>query len=294
MSICGKWFAASASAEDSKQLVYSITGRGAMRALLGSMIFSMCLMQCQAQAAEPGEVFRDCPACPEVVVIPPGSFEMGSSKGAVNERPVHRVSIKKSFAIGKTEITQAEWRAVMHEQWRTILGKDPSFFSSCGDTCPVEQVSWNDVQIFLQRLSAQTRQQYRLPTEAEWEYACRAGARQQYCGSDEADGVAHFCASTDHAECSNGPDPVATRQANAFGLYDMSGNVWEWVEDSYHENYIGAPADGSAWQKDGKLRLLRGGSWFNEPASVPLTRRFKEAPAFRSKFGGFRIVRVLP
>jgi formylglycine-generating enzyme required for sulfatase activity len=229
-----------------------------------------------------------------MVVIPPGSFDMGANKGELNERPSHRVTIKYSFAIGKAEVTQAEWRAVMHEQWRSIMGKDPSFFLSCGDNCPVEQVSWNDVQIFLQRLSAQTRKQYRLPSEAEWEYACRAGGRHQYCGGDEVDSVAHFCAATDHTECSNGPDPVATRKANAFGLYDMSGNVWEWVADSYHENYLGAPSDGSAWQKDGKLRLLRGGSWFNDPSSVRAARRFREVPTFRSKFDGFRVVRVLP
>jgi formylglycine-generating enzyme required for sulfatase activity len=266
-----------------------------MRTLFATVVLFVCMMQHPVRAFEPGEVFRDCPDCPEMVVIPPGSFDMGARKGEINERPVHRVTIKHAFAIGKTEVTQGEWREVMHEQWRTIMGNDPSFFLSCGDTCPVEQVSWNDIQIFLQRLSAQTRKQYRLPSEAEWEYACRAGGKHEYCGSDDAESVAWFgtCAGNE-GECARGTVPVATKQPNAFGLYDMSGNVWEWVADSYHENYQGAPTDGSAWQKDGRLRLLRGGSWFNDPQSVRAARRFKEVPTFRSKFDGFRVVRVLP
>ncbi len=266
-----------------------------MQNLFGVIIFFLAVFIHQACAVEVGEVFRDCPDCPEMVVIPPGSFEMGSRQGEMNERPVHRVTIKNAFAIGKTEVTQGEWRAVMHEQWRTIMGKDPSFFSSCGDNCPVEQVSWDDIQIFLQRLSAQTRKQYRLPSEAEWEYACRAGGKHEYCGRDDAASVAWFgaCAG-EEGECGNSTAPVATKQPNAFGLYDMSGNVWEWVADSYHENYKGAPTDGSAWQKDGKLRLLRGGSWFNAPRSVRAAKRYKEVPTFRSKFDGFRVVRVLP
>jgi formylglycine-generating enzyme required for sulfatase activity len=266
-----------------------------MRNLFGVMIFSLGVSMHQANAVEPGDMFRDCPDCPEMVVIPPGSFEMGSRQGEMNERPVHRVTIKNSFAIGKTEVTQGEWRAVMHDQWRTIMGKDPSFFLSCGDNCPVEQVSWDDIQIFLQRLSAQTRKQYRLPSEAEWEYACRAGGKHEYCGSDDANSVAWFGGFVDEeGEGGNCTVAVATKQPNAFGLYDMSGNVWEWVADSYHENYKGAPTDGSAWQKDGKLRLLRGGSWFNDPKSVRAAKRFKEVPTFRSKFDGFRVVRVLP
>ncbi|KAF0200972.1 MAG: hypothetical protein FD173_2209 [Gallionellaceae bacterium] len=242
-----------------------------------------------------GEVFRDCPTCPEMVVIPSGSFNMGSNNGYKDEQPVHRVTLEKPFAIGKTEVTQIQWRAVMQDQWRTIRGKDPSYFTSYGGDCPVEQVSWNDVQIFIQKLNAKNRKQYRLPSEAEWEYACRAGGQSQYCGSEDADSVAWYGASADtQGNSDKSPHPVATKQANAFGLYDMSGNVREWVGNCYHESYKGAPTDGDVWQKDGKTRVLRGGSWFNSAQLVRATKRFKDAPAFRSKFDGFRLVRMLP
>jgi formylglycine-generating enzyme required for sulfatase activity len=260
--------------------------------LLSVMLLCLAALASQAYAEEPA-VIRDCPTCPEMVVLPAGSFDMGASNGDADEYPVHRVTIAQSFAIGKTEVTQIQWRAVMQDQSRSIAGNDPSYFSSCGEDCPVEQVSWNDIQIFIQKLNAKTRKQYRLPSEAEWEYACRAGTRLQYCGSDDADSVAWYGGAADTGVI-KATAPVAGKQANAFGLYDMSGNVWEWVGDSYHDNYRGAPSDARAWQSDGKRRVLRGGSWFNEPQSLRATGRYKEAPAFRSKFVGFRLVRSLP
>jgi formylglycine-generating enzyme required for sulfatase activity len=236
--------------------------------------------------AEPvaGKVFSDCPECPEMVELPAGSFDMGADGEEANEKPVHRVTIAKPFAMGKTEVTQAQWRAVM--------GNDPSHFAACGDTCPVDQVSWDDVQKFIQKLNAKTGKQYRLPTEAEWEYACRAGMQQEYCGSDNADSVA-WNGFNSGSFFFNTPHPVATKRANAFGLHDMSGNVWEWVEDTYHDSYNGAPTDGSAWVGT-SMRVLRGGSWGKDP-------KFGRA-AVRSKFGlnyrdfsyGFRLARTLP
>lgn len=268
-----------------------------MRKFLRVTLAPLCLagMTFSALAAEPGDVFRDCPECPDMVALPSGSFNMGANDGDTDEAPVHRVALAKPFAIGKTEITQGQWRAVMQDQRRSITGNDPSFFSSCGDDCPVEQVSWNDVQIFIQKLNAKTRKQYRLPSEAEWEYACRAGQRQRYCGSDDVDSVAWYGASAD-AEGNSGKATtrVGSKEANAFGLYDMSGSVWEWTEDSYHDNYKGAPGDGRAWQSDGKRRVLRGGSWFNGLQSVRAASRHKDAPTFRSKFVGFRLVRTTP
>ncbi len=258
------------------------------------MLCVLCMAAMPAEADEAAGEFHDCPTCPEMVVIPAGSFDMGSYDGDVDEAPVHRVTIAKPFAMSKTEITQIQWRAVMQSQSRTMAGNDPSYFSSCGEDCPVEQVSWNDVQIFIQRLSARTRKQYRLPTEAEWEYACRAGKQEQYCGGDDASKVAWYGGAADTEHGSQSSSPVARKEPNAFGLYDMSGNVWEWVADSYHDNYKGAPGDGRAWQSDGKLRVLRGGSWFNDVPALRATSRHKEAPVFRSKFVGFRVVQVLP
>ena len=233
---------------------------------------------------EAGRTFKDCPDCPEMVEIPAGSFAMGSNSGEPDEKPLHNVTIAYPFAIGKTEVTQAQWRAVM--------GNNPSYFEACGDDCPVEQVSWDDVQDFIKALNAKTGKQYRLPSEAECEYACRAGDQQDYCGSDNADKVA-WNSYNSGSIFFRTPHPVATKLPNAFGLYDMSGNVWEWVEDNYHANYNGAPADGSAWM-NGAMHVLRGGSWgYDQPYS---------RAAARSKFGanyryysyGFRLVRTLP
>ncbi|HRD89595.1 MAG TPA: SUMF1/EgtB/PvdO family nonheme iron enzyme [Accumulibacter sp.] len=229
-----------------------------------------------------GKVFRDCPDCPKMVVVPAGSFEMGSNEGDSDERPVHRVSLR-SFSIGRTEVTQGQWRAVM--------GSNPSRFADCGDDCPVENVSWNDVQEFVRKLSEKTGKAYRLPSEAEWEYACRAGGKHQYCGGDKFDAVAWVPWFSDDTE----KRPVAWKQANAWGLYDMSGNVWEWVQDCYQKSYDGAPSDGSAWQAGScKARVLRGGSSNNDPRAALSTGRRSSAPADRDGYRGFRLARTLP
>ena len=247
------------------------------------------LMQTNIAKIEPPVIaeFRDCEGCPDMVVIPPGSFVMGSSNGESDEKPVHQVTISHPFAIGKTEVTQGQWRALM--------GNNPSIFSSCGDTCPVEQVSWKDAQKYIQKLNQKTGQLYRLPSEAEWEFACRATESNQYCGSENKDSVAWYGA---HAYPAGNSDkttnPVASRQANAFGLFDMSGNVWEWVEDSYHVNYSTAPVDGSAWVTDGDKHVLRGGSWDNYPQYVRASVRGWDESTSRTNFYGFRLVRVLP
>lgn len=233
------------------------------------------------------KMFRDCPDCPEMVVIPPGSFEMGSNDGEADEKPVHRVTIIRAFAMGRTEVTQG--------QWRNVMGNNPSEFTGCGDNCPVEQVSWNDAQKFVQKLGTITGRKYRLPTESEWEYACRADGANEYCGSDNVVSVAWYGA---HAYPGGDSDkttnPVAGKKANAFGLYDMSGNVWEWVEDSYHVNYSNAPADGSAWSGDGAKRVLRGGSWDYYPQYVRATVRGWDVPSARTSFYGIRVARTLP
>jgi formylglycine-generating enzyme required for sulfatase activity len=237
--------------------------------------------------AEPvaGKTFKDCPNCPEMVELPAGSLTMGSEYGDADERPVHIVTIDRPFAIGKTEVTQAQWLAVMG-------GENPSYFSGCGDACPVEQVSWEDTQKYIQKLNTETGKHYRLPSEAEWEYACRAGNQQEYCGSDQADRVA-WNSNTSGTFFVNSTHPVATKTANAFGLYDMSGNVWEWVEDNYHESYSGAPSDGSAWL-GGSTRVLRGGSWGYNSKSSRASARSKFAANFQYWSYGFRLARTLP
>jgi formylglycine-generating enzyme required for sulfatase activity len=236
--------------------------------------------------AEPevGKIFKDCTDCPEMVEIPAGSFAMGSNKGEADEKPLHNVSISQPFAIGKTEVTQAQWQALM--------GTNPSYFVDCGDNCPVEQVSWDDTQNFIKKLNAKTGKQYRLPTEAEWEYACRAGKEQEYCGSDNADKVS-WNGYNSGSYFFKKPHPVAGKDANAFGLYDMSGNLWEWVADDYHDSYNGAPADGSAWLS-GSMHVLRGGSWgYDQPFSRAAARS-KFGGSYRYYSYGFRLARQLP
>ena len=232
-----------------------------------------------------GAILRDCPDCSEMVVIPAGSFDMGSSGYSSSEKPVHRVTISKTFALGKTEVTQG--------QWKSIMGSNPSKFTNCGNDCPVENVSWNDAQIFIQKLNAKTGKQFRLPSEAEWEYACRAGGKQEYCGSDNLDSVGWYLFSHKQSS-SKSVHRVATKQPNAWGLYDMSGNVMEWVEDSFQSDYNGAPTDGSAWIGRGTLRVLRGGSWDNESPFASAASRGALLPEVRGESIGFRVVRTLP
>jgi len=226
-----------------------------------------------------GQSFKDCAQCPEMVQIGSGSFDMGSNNGESDEKPVHWVNIN-GFAMSKTEVTQGQWKAVM--------GSNPSRFSHCGDDCPVESVSWNDAQSYVQKLSQQTGKIYRLPSEAEWEYACRAGGSHTYCGSDDVNSVGWY-----NANSGGKTHSVAGKQANAFGLYDMSGNVWEWVQDDHHDNYSGAPSDGSAWSSGGSQRVLRGGSSVNNPDILRSPYRVRDPLDYRYYINGFRIARTL-
>lgn len=253
-----------------------------MKSTINFLVLILGLLLASLTHAEsPHETSRDCTDCPEMVLLPAGSFEMGLNGVSKNEKPVHSVTIGQAFAIGMTEVTQGQWRAIM--------GNNPSYFGGCGDNCPVEQVSWNDTQEFIRLLNQKTGKQYRLPSEAEWEYACRAGGSHQFCGGDNMDIVGW------HSGNKNNPiHPVGGKQANAFGLFDMSGNVSEWVEDSYHDNYNGAPLDGSVWQGDGAQRVLRGGSWNYPPQLTRTAIRFGDKPANHVNSNGFRVAKTLP
>jgi len=230
----------------------------------------------------PGTVFKDCEVCPEMVVIPGGSFLMGSPPGAgsFDERPQRQVRVAP-FALGRTEVTQAQWFAVM--------GTRPSRFQ--GDERPVEQVSWHDAQEFVRRLSSMAGRRYRLPSEAEWEYAARAGSQGAYSfGDDERQLGLHAWF---NGNSGGGTHPVARKQANAFGLSDMHGNVWEWVEDCWNGSYTGAPSDGRAWTSgECGRRVLRGGSCFNFPRIVRAASRYGYDAAYRGNLTGLRVART--
>jgi formylglycine-generating enzyme required for sulfatase activity len=185
----------------------------------------------------------------EMVKIPAGTFSMGSDKFGVDEQPVHRVKIDYDFYLGKYEVTQSQWKAVM--------GNNPSGFKKCGAACPVERVSWNEVKEFIGKLNnLQNEFEYRLPSEAEWEYAARAGTTEDYY--DDLDLIAWYDQNSRHKT-----HPVGQKKPNNFGLYDMTGNVLEWCEDIYQEHYLNLPADGSVNNDKGdkKFRIVRGGSW---------------------------------
>jgi formylglycine-generating enzyme required for sulfatase activity/uncharacterized protein YgiM (DUF1202 family) len=227
----------------------------------------------------PGDTFKDCPDCPEMVVIPQGQFRMGdlSGDGANNEKPVHDVRINYSFAVGKFEVTQAQWRAVMGDYHRPFVS----------DNRPVDSVSWREAKNFIDRLSARSGKGYRFLSEAEWEYVARAGTSTKYHWGDE------FSASK--AADGTRPEPVGRYKPNAFGLDDMHGNVWEWVEDCWHGSYQGAPKDGSAWTNGGDCsrRVLRGGSWGDAPRLLRVANRSWIGTGYRFNDYGFRVARTL-
>ncbi|MDM9382623.1 bifunctional serine/threonine-protein kinase/formylglycine-generating enzyme family protein [Chlorogloeopsis sp. ULAP01] len=227
----------------------------------------------------------------EMVQIPGGTFMMGSThgEGKNSEKPQHRVSVKPFF-MGKYPITQ--------EQWKAVMENNPSRFK--GAKRPVESVSWNDAVTFCKRLSQKTGKTYRLPTEAEWEYACRAGTTTPFhFGETITTELANFYGNPKGNYC-NETTLVGSFPANAFGLYDMHGNVWEWCQDYWHDNYQNAPADGSAWLTQSFFRrifadfnLLRGGSWYCEANNSRSATRLNKVPNSCFISVGFRVVAVI-
>jgi formylglycine-generating enzyme required for sulfatase activity len=227
-----------------------------------------------------------------MVQIPWGTFTMGSlarEKGRNdNESPQHQVNVP-SFYMGKYIVTQAQYQAIM--------GKNPSSFK--GAKRPVEQVSWNDAVKFCNKLSQKTGRTYRLPSEAEWEYACRAGTTTPFhFGETITTDLANYDGNYPYASAPKGKYrnetiPVGSFPPNTFGLYDMHGNVWEWCQDSWDENYNGAPTDGSAWNdNENNYRMLRGGSWYGGSGSCRCAGRGRDYPVSRYYYG-FRVVLAL-
>ena len=215
----------------------------------------------------------------EFVWVPAGEFLMGStSEESFDwERPLTRVRISQGFFLGKYEVTQAEWRAEM--------GTNPAQFSSCGPNCPVERVSWDDVQEFIRNLNAAVgEERYRLPTEAEWEYAARAGTSGDRYGN--LDAIAWY-------EDNSGrrTHPVGQKEPNAWGLYDMLGNVWEWVGDWYGD-YPGGSVTDPRGPRSGSYRVVRGGSWFVGAGGCRASGRGNASPGIRARNLGFRLLRT--
>jgi formylglycine-generating enzyme required for sulfatase activity len=236
----------------------------------------------------------------EMIEIPAGTFTMGSPGNEAerfsHEGPPHAVSVP-AFAMGKYEVTQAQWREVATlPKVKIDLNPEPSFFK--GDDLPVERVSWNDAVEFCARLSRKTGRAYRLPSEAEWEYAARAGTTTPFAfGPTITPEIVNYHGNYPYGSAPKGAYrqktiPVGSLGvANAFGLYDLHGNVWEWCQDVWHDNYQGAPTDGSAWLSGGdpSRRVLRGGSWYALGVNCRSALRDYYPPVVRDSLG-FRVV----
>lgn len=224
----------------------------------------------------------------DFVFIHPGNFEMGALNKELkwynNELPSHKVEISKSFYIGKYIVTQNQWLKIMNFNNLSI-----------SDTTPITKINWLEIKEFINRLNdKENTNKYRLPTESEWEYCCRANTYTKYSFGNDISEIDKY------AWCNNitpNACEVGLKLPNPWGLYDMHGNVWEWVEDTYHETYQNAPIDGSAWTRSIKypnFRILRGGSWISSPVACrSASRYFYPESGRRSTRMGFRLVKDL-
>ncbi|MFA6346557.1 MAG: SUMF1/EgtB/PvdO family nonheme iron enzyme, partial [Syntrophales bacterium] len=234
-------------------------------------------------APRAGEILRDPVTGMEMVYVPGGCYRMGDTFGDGNssEKPVHEVCVS-DFYIGKYEVTQG--------QWRQIMGYNPSHFSSCGDNCPVENVSWNDAQNFADKLNNRTGKQYRLPTEAEWEYAAQSGGKsEKWAGTSSESSLRDYAWYDANSE--DKTHPVGQKKPNVLGLHDMSGNVWEWCSDGWEMDYYkNSPRDNPKGPADGSHRFFRGGSWSHRAADARASFRYFVRPETRNVNLGFRLV----
>ncbi len=238
--------------------------------------------------AAPGS--KDCEECPELVLLQPGSFVMGDDRGDRSERPAHRVSIGAPFAIGKYEVTLGQWNACVEAgSCRAIANT-----TGLSDNSPAKDLSWNDAQQYVRWLSKLTGHNYRLPSEAEWEYAARAGTSSRYWWGDSMQNGKANCKGCGGDWSNEAPADVDAFPANPFGLYGTSGGVWEWVADCWHKSYAGAPRDGSVWsESDCRENVIRGGSWRNDKTYAHSASRFTYDTGVRYILNGFRVAKSL-
>lgn len=223
-----------------------------------------------------------------MIQVPGGSFQMGSNDGYDNEKPPHTVSVN-TFYIGETEVTQ--------ELWKAVMGDNPSTFKK-GDNYPVEEVSWNDCQTFIKKLNEKTGKKFRLPTEAEWEFAARGGKNggTKYSGSDNIDEVAVYYDNSYKLGSNNsayGTHQVKSKKPNTLGIYDMTGNVWEWCNDWYASGYYkNSPSNNPQGPSSGSIRVLRGGSWYSSAYYCRVAYRRNSRPVYRYSSYGLRLALV--
>lgn len=246
------------------------------------------------QAARPStdktEGSRDCPACPEMLVVPAGTFTMGDNRGDRSEKPAHKISIKRPFAIGKYEVTTGQWKECVKAG--ACSGKAAKTDSA--ENSPVKDISWNDAQDYVRWLSQITKQEYRLPTEAEWEYSARANTQTRFWWGDKVGTGNANCKDCGGKWDRSAPTEVDAYPPNPFGVYGTNGGVWEWVADCWHKSYAGAPKDGSSWNKpDCRENVIRGGSWRNDASYIHSASRFKYDSNVRYLLNGVRVAKTL-
>ncbi len=270
----------------------------------------------------PGSTFKDCGVCPEMIVIPAGSIRIGAAfaEGGDDEWPIHNVIISRPLVVGTYEVTKFEFSVFVEasaystENSCRYLAKVgwgegvswiyPGFRQT--DRDPVVCVNWEDAKAYVAWLSQETGETYRLPSEAEWEYAARAGVADRYFFGNSVSMLCKYGNGVDassnfkwqNKKCKDGygarTAPVGSFLPNKFGLYDTIGNVWEWLEDCWNDNYIGAPADGTSWNTgDCSMRGTRGGSWLNDPRFLRSAHRNSLYYSYRKYNTGFRVVREI-
>lgn len=263
-----------------------------------AMLLSSCLVNEVGSSNAVGHVFTQCEYCPEMVVVPAGEFMMGSPPNEINrgddEGPRHKVAIAYDFAVGVYEVTFDQWQRCVDDRG---CGHDPVDNGWGRGSQPVTNVSWLDTKDYVEWLSDKTSNDYRLLSEAEWEYVARAGTTSRFWWGEESPTGRAACAG-----CSLDGRPSTARRVgayspNPFGLYDVHGNVWEWVEDCWSKNYDDHPVDGSAWVASDtcRRRVLRGGAWPNGGRELRSANRSWKVPEHRSMHGkGFRVAMTLP
>ncbi|MBN3817066.1 formylglycine-generating enzyme family protein, partial [Paraburkholderia sp. Se-20369] len=231
---------------------------------------------------------HDCPACPVMLPVNPGAFTMGSDTGDSSEKPAHRVTLGHAFALAKYLVSVAQWNACRDAGACPRLPGD----SNTIPNAPARDLSWDDAQLYVKWLSKVSGKSYRLPTEAEWEFAARGGTSTRYWWGNEMRTGNANCKDCGQPWRADAPANVGSFAANPFGFYDMAGGVWEWVSDCWHNSYRNAPGDGRSWDEPNcQVRVIRGGSWRDGAGYMPASTRFKYDSSVRYSANGFRVAR---
>jgi formylglycine-generating enzyme required for sulfatase activity len=256
--------------------------------LLGSLL-ALLLLGCAtddayktAGSAASATSYKDPVTGMEFVFVKGGCYQMGNTfdDGLTQEKPVHEVCID-DFYLAKFVVTQA--------QWKEVMGDNPSHWKACGDSCPVDRVNWYDAQEYIDKLNQKTGKKYRLPTEAEWEYAARSGGKKEkWAGTSNESELADYAWYKTNS--GTGTHPVGQKKPNGLGFYDMSGDIWQWMADWYSDTYYRkSPRNNPPGESSSTFRAIRGGSWFNVPWSMRTSARFGLDPTERYIFYGFRV-----